>query len=138
MEQTEQTEEKGCLDIIDDCWEAYKFKVSGKFAMGLSILAGVSSILVAKFVIPAGVVIGITNVGVFFAGVSLEIFANEHKNIRDENISLKNDKEQMVRRYTTGFAFPPDSVAVTPSSTPRNSNKSTKMTEPISIVNQLP
>lgn len=89
------------IDKIDNLWEENKYKISGKFSIGLSILAGVAGILSFKFLILSGIALSITNVGVFFAGISLEKFKNEQQLLKDTNESLRNEKNEMIRRFTT-------------------------------------
>jgi hypothetical protein len=116
---------------IDEIWEENKYKISGKFAIGLSVLTGIASILSIKFIIPVGIILGITNVGVFFAGLSLEKFKNEHIALKETNESLQNEKNDIVRRYTN-FQFP---IGENTSQTPCTSIASTNThyEEPISF-----
>lgn len=96
-----------CFDKIESLWDEHKYQISGKFSIGLSVLAGIASLISVKFIIPAGIILGVTNVGVFFAGLSLEKFSNENKTLKDNNESLKNgneslrnEKNEILRRYT--------------------------------------
>ena len=72
----------------------------------MSCLGGVGIVLVGLKMLPAAAtVIGLTNVGVFFAGLSLERFGTENKKLNSDNESLQNEKIEIVRRMTT-FNFP--------------------------------
>jgi hypothetical protein len=88
---------KNCIDKIEDFWEKYKYNISGKASITLAITAGFASILVSKVILPATILIAITNIGVFFAGISLQSITkkndslnNENNNLNTELISLKS------------------------------------------------
>ncbi len=122
------------VDKIDNFWEKYKYKISGKFSIVLSVLGGVSSILAAKLIVPASIMGGVCSVGIFFAGVSLENFKNDNVKLNTDNISLQNEKNDIVRRLTQ-FHFPSnenepinannDDNSVSANTTPSNNSTST-------------
>jgi hypothetical protein len=83
--------DKNCFDKIDDLWEQYKYNISGKASITLAITAGFASILVSKVIIPATVLIAITNIGVFFAGISLQSITKKNDNLNTENNNLNTE-----------------------------------------------
>jgi len=96
-----------CLDCLDDFWEEHKYKISGKIALGLGILSSASSVMVSfpSLLVPASVALTLTNTGVFFAGIVMEKYKNENKKLYNDNKSLSNEKNEMIRRMTN-FNFP--------------------------------
>lgn len=103
--------EKDCIDKIDELWHEYKYKVSGKISMALAFSAGVGAMLVGikVLVIPASIFVGLTNCGVFFAGLALEKFSKENEKLSTDN--------QNLRRCTTFdnnmFIFPQSTTTTT-------------------------
>ena len=96
------SEEKDCIDKIDDFWNTHKNSISSKFSIGLGVMGGVGSILVGmKLFIPTSIVLGICNVGIFFSGIAMQKYAQENTKLSDEKISLHNEKQEIIRRYTT-------------------------------------
>lgn len=112
------------LDYADEFWLKYKHH-SGKVSIALSILGGVSAILVGKYIIVGSIAIAITNASVFMSGIAYEKLNTENTKMTNENKSLQNEKNDLVRRLTH-FHFPHDASNITPSNgTPNNSNAST-------------
>ena len=105
-----------CCLYLDNWWENYKYTIAPKLAVTISILGGVGSILLnfPSFTLPASIILGFMNIGVFFAGLTLEHFKNEDiknqeekKNLETDNISLKNQNIEMNNRLSI-FQFPTD------------------------------
>lgn len=96
-----------CLDCLDEFWEEHKYKISGKVALVLGVLAGASSVMVSfpSLLIPSSVCLTLTNTGVFFSGIIMEKYKNENKKLYNDCKSLSNEKNEMIRRMTA-FNFP--------------------------------
>ncbi|RTL06733.1 hypothetical protein EKK58_04320 [Candidatus Dependentiae bacterium] len=110
-----------CLDFTDDFWKKYKHH-SGKVSIGISILGGVGAVLSGVSIVASSIVIGVTNVAIFFSGLAYEKLNNQAKQIIDENISLQNDKNELVKRLTV-YNFPQSITSQ--SNTPQNISTST-------------
>ena len=84
----------------------------------MSLLAGSASIIAGShaLIIPVSILLSLTNIGVFFSGIVMEKFKNENKKLYDDNKSLSNEKNEMIRRMTN-FEFPQNSNTLTPIST---------------------
>ena len=64
----------------------------GKFGIGLSLLGGTASVLLGfGITVPASVVMGICNVGIFAGGICFERIQQQNKELINDNISLKQD-----------------------------------------------
>jgi len=95
----EENKTKNCLNLFDGFWQEYKHH-SGKVAIGLSILGGVSAILVGKFIIVGSVAIAVTNASVFFTSIAYEKLNGEYKKLDCDNKSLQNEKNIMIKKLT--------------------------------------
>lgn len=108
MDNKENTDDEksyfGILNKADEIWNAYKHH-SGKVSIGLSILGGVSSILVGNLIIAGSVCLAITNTAIFFSGIAYEKLNVDYKIVSSENKSLINEKNDLVRRLTN-YHFP--------------------------------
>jgi hypothetical protein len=91
------------VDSLQDWWNVNKYRVSAPLAVGLSVCGGVGSVLSAYSIIGTSVVIGVTNVGIFFSGIALSAFSSENKKLSKDNISLCNEKNDIVRRLTMAY-----------------------------------
>lgn len=90
------------IDKIEDYWNKNKYSLTGRLSILLGCLGGLGSVLVGlKMFVPASIVLGICNVGIFFAGVGLTKFSEENKNLEKDNESMKCE----MRRFAT-FRFP--------------------------------
>ncbi len=100
----ETTEITTCCDKLNNILEKYQ-KHSGKISIGLSIVGGVSAILVGKFIIVGSIAIAITNASLFFSGLMTEQIVNKKNIVENENKSLK---DEMTRKMTLidNFKFP--------------------------------
>ena len=98
-----------CIDYYDALWEAYKYKLVGKFSIILGLLGGAGSLMAGTFIIPTSITTGICSMGVFFAGLSLEKFINENKQLCENNNSLANDKKELMKRLTE-YHFPASNI----------------------------
>jgi len=112
---------KDCIDKIDDLWNEYKYKLSGKISMLLATAAGIGAVLVGikALIIPASVFVGLTNCGVFFAGLSLEKFSKENEKLTTDNLLLK----RQTTFYNDRFIFPPQSTTTTTTQLPTPINE---------------
>jgi hypothetical protein len=102
------------LDWSDDFWQDYK-KHSGKFAIALSVLGGISSILIGIKLIPASIALAITNSATFFSGVCYEKLKSENKLLETDNQSLRRQTT-----FVNNFKFPASessTILETPKST---------------------
>lgn len=91
------------IDSLQEWWNVNKYRVSTPLAVGLSVCGGIGSILVGKSIIGASIMIGVTNVGIFFSGIALSAFSSENKKLSKDNISLCNEKNDIVRRLTMAY-----------------------------------
>ena len=94
------------LDSIDNFWNDYK-KHTGKLSIAVSALGFTGAVLLGHNLIAGSIIIGVTNISVFLSGLAFEKIANDNELLTKDNNSLKNEKEEMVRRYTL-FQFPVD------------------------------
>jgi hypothetical protein len=86
-----------CIDYLDNFFESNKYKISAPLAIGLSVLGGLSSILIGKGIIAGSIGVAITNTSVFFVSILLSKFSKDNKYLEYNNNSLKNEN----RRLTT-------------------------------------
>ena len=92
----------GCLDRIEDYWTDKKFRFSSRLSIVLGVLgAGGSALVGIKLFIPASIVLGLCNLGIFAQGIIAEKLSNHNEKITEENKSLQNEKLEIVRRYTS-------------------------------------
>lgn len=111
---TDTEEEKTYCDGLNDILDKYQ-KHSGKISICLSIIGGVSAILVGKFIIAGSIAIAITNASLFFSGLMTEQIVNKKNIVENENKSLKNE---MTRKMTLmdNFKFSQTPSNITPPS----------------------
>ena len=95
--QNDDFEEDNCITCLKEN--------SGKFGITVSILGGVGAILIPHFTVLGAVVIGITNIGVFFTGLAYEQLKNKNNNIKKDFMKMKKEKIKIERRLTT-YNFP--------------------------------
>lgn len=121
MSNNDNNSEKDVIDKFDEFWEEHKHTLSSKLSICLGVLGGVGSALVGLgLFVPASVVLGVCNVGIFFAGISLSKFEDKNKKLKIDNISLQNEKNDIIRRFTinqnnlNNYNFP---TSTTPQST---------------------
>ena len=100
----EDNNTKNCGDVVDNFWEEYK-KHSGKVSIFLSVLGGVGAILAGKLILASSIVLGVTNVAIFFSAVCYEKLQGDMKLLKKDNSSLKDEKNEMVRKLTF-YKFP--------------------------------
>jgi hypothetical protein len=122
------------LDWGESFWNKYRHH-SAKISIGLSILGGVSAILVGKFIIGGAICLAITNSAIFISGLALEKANNDVTNLETHNETLKKDNTELneFRRTTmANYNFPISSAA---SPTPRvkseNSTQTNKSMEEV-------
>lgn len=100
-------DDDGCccnlIDSLHEWWDVNKYRVSAPLAVGLSVGGGIGSILASQYILSTSVVTGITNVGIFFSGIALSAFSSENKKLAKDNISLSNEKNDIVRRLTLAY-----------------------------------
>ncbi len=139
------TDNKNFLEKFDDIYNVYSTHAS-KATIFLSILGGVASILSAKAIIATSIVIGVTNIGLFFSGVMTEkiishnkILFENNKLLNEDNKSLVNNNKDMARRMTV-LQVQPDFMGfdITPENKTQNdktpSNSSTiSYIEPLQV-----
>jgi len=108
-------EEESCCDKLNNFLDKYQ-KHSGKISIGLSIIGGVSAILVGKFIIVGSIAIAVTNASLFFSCLMTEQIVNKKNIVENENKSLK---DEMTRKMTLidNFKFPQTPSNITPQST---------------------
>ena len=133
-------EDIDCFDKILNYWDEQKFKYASKLSIILSILGAVGSVLIGlNMFVPASVVMGVCNLGIFAQGLIAEKLKNHNEKIIDENKSLQNEKNEMVRRFTQiQYQFPTSEAVpsqILGNDTPK-SNASTE-TEPFANVIDL-
>lgn len=95
-----------CIDDFDKWWDNNKYRYSNKLSILLGVLGGAGSALVGiKLFVPASIVLGLVNAGIFFAGISLSKFETQNRVLIDDNQSLKNE---LTKRKTLfdNFKFP--------------------------------
>lgn len=92
------------LAKLDEFWDEYKVH-SGKVSLGISIVGGIGAILAGNSIIAGSIVIGVTNVAIFFSSIAYEKLVNDLNNTKKDNESLKNEKNEMIRRFTE-YQFP--------------------------------
>lgn len=109
------------LNKLDQLWAEYKHH-SGKVSIGLSVLGGLSSILVGKYIIIGSVAIAITNSAVFMSGIAYEKLKSENKQLNSDCESHK----EMLRRFTL---FQPNNK----NNTDTETNRSIETIEPINF-----
>lgn len=99
-----EEEEMTCCDKFNNILDKYQ-RHSGKISICLSIIGGVSAILVGKFIIAGSIAIAITNASLFFSGLMTEQIVNKKNIVENENKSLK---DEMTRKMTLidNFKFP--------------------------------
>lgn len=109
-----EDEEITCCDKINNFLDDYQ-KHSGKIAIALSVIGGVSAILVGKFIIVGSIAIAITNASLFFSGLMTEQIVNKKTIVENENKTLK---DEMTRKMTLidNFRFPQTPSCITPPS----------------------
>jgi len=114
----ENIENKSCFDRLDSWWGEVKYSLAPKFAITLSVIAGIGGILSGTYPIWAGVFYGIANIGVFFAGISLTLFAKETKQhktnletLQTENDNLKLTQLRALNPYTLSTE-PADDIVI--------------------------
>ena len=109
-----EDEEITCCDKINNFLDDYQ-KHSGKIAIALSVIGGVSAILVGKFIIVGSIAIAITNASLFFSGLMTEQIVNKKTIVENENKTLK---DEMTRKMTLidNFRFPHPPSCITPPS----------------------
>jgi len=83
------------LDKFDNFWDKYKIH-SGKISITISVIGGIGAILSGSHIVAGSVIIGITNLAIFFSGLAFEKLTNEFQNLEESNISLKNEKNNMI------------------------------------------
>jgi hypothetical protein len=91
---------------LNDLWENNKYEVSSKLSIILGILGSTGSILLGfHLMVPASVILGLMNVGVFFAGIALSKYEIKNKILEKDNESLK---QEITKRFTIleNFKFP--------------------------------
>jgi hypothetical protein len=94
-------ENKNIIDEIDVWWDRNKHSIAPKLSITLGILGGVGSALIGlKLIIPASIVLGVVNVGIFFSGLSMDRLNQESIKKSSEVESLKNEKQEIIRRFT--------------------------------------
>lgn len=98
-------------DIISDAEIIIKRHI-GKVGIILSILGGITSILIGgKFILASGIVLSITNIGVFIGSIMYERLSNEFHEIRQCNESLQNEKNEMIKRVSI-YQFPKNDTPI--------------------------
>lgn len=90
----------GLLDFADTFWQKYRYH-SGKISIGISVLGSVSAILTGQHLITGSIMVGITNVSVFFSGLAYEKLNNQAKKLNDDCESQR----QMIRKLTMAPRF---------------------------------
>lgn len=103
-------ESEECCGFIDNIWDTYK-KHSGKISIALSVCGTVGSILINQFVVIGSIVIGITNVAVFFSGIAIEKLQCDLKLLIKDNNHLQTENNEMIRKLTI-YKFPDDNESV--------------------------
>jgi hypothetical protein len=89
------------INDIDNWWNRNKHSIAPKLSITLGILGGVGSALVGlKLLIPASIVLGVVNIGIFFSGLSMDRLNQESIKKTSEVQSLKNEKQDIIRRFT--------------------------------------
>jgi len=123
--------DKNIIEKFDEFLDEYQ-KHSGKISIGLSILGGISAILVGKFIIVGSIAIGITNASLFFSGLMIEKIVNKKNIIANENKTLKNE---LSRRITLmdNFKFPKTPSEITNITPKSNVSTNTHYEEVIEI-----
>lgn len=119
---------KNCFDFcfdLDEWWNKYKDSLAPKISITISVLGGAGSIMLALgFGIPASIILGCCNVGIFFAGIMLERYHNKNKILEKDNENLKTQNVDINNRLSV-YQFS-TSRSVSPQKTPNN--------EPIIII----
>lgn len=97
-----------CLPLVMDYWKIYKYKVLKYSSFGLSALGGAVVAMNGTYIIPTYIFGAIMNVAIFVGGYTIDELAKGLKESRDENISLRNEKIDIIRRFTVNrdFQFP--------------------------------
>lgn len=86
-------ENENCITNIENLLSPH----IGKFGMGLSVIGGAVSVLLSfKIVLPASIIMGLLNVGIFAGGLAFERIEQQNKRLNDDCESQK----QMIRRLT--------------------------------------
>lgn len=85
-----------CIDAMHSFWEKYKYKVSTPVAITLSALGVICGVLIPQYHVIGGVAVVVTNVSIFFTGVTLSQFSVENKALIDDNVSLKNENRRLT------------------------------------------
>ena len=109
----------GLLDCVDSFWDKYRHH-SGKISVGISVLGAVSAILAGQHIILGSIMVGITNISVFFSGLAYEKLNSQAKKLNEDCESQK----QMIRKLTMAPNFE--------SETPQ-SRESTMTVEPVNF-----
>lgn len=124
MNNNNNEENCTCSSWLNEIYQKYKYRVSGKIAIGLACTAGLGAIMTGIDIlqIPANIFIGLTNAGAFCTGLALEKFSKENKKLNDDNESLQNEKQDIIRRFTIAPQFIPFNA-----NTPSNASASTQV-----------
>lgn len=104
MDNIVQTIPSDVFDDEESCLSCFK-KHSGKFSISVSVLGGIGAILMSHYILASAVVIGITNIGVFFSGLCYEQLKNKNDNMKKEFMTLKQEKIKIENRLST-YHFP--------------------------------
>jgi len=128
------------LASFDNYWDENKSSIASKSSIVLGILGGVGSVLIGlKMFIPASVVLGVVNIGIFFSGISIESIKNDNDKIKldmekknDDIVSLNKEKQEIIRRYSTYNGLQRTIITNEPTDTP-SSNGSEKSIEPVNF-----
>jgi len=125
-------EDDCCCCGLEDIWYNYKYKIIKYSSIVMSGIGGATIALNGHFAIPTYVFGSILNVGILVSGLAIDELATQNKNVHEENKSLQNAKNDMVRKYTIAmenYKFP---ESTTPNLTPKSDT-----TEPFQEVVQL-
>lgn len=114
MNSEESKKENGdYIDLIDNFWEDHKNSLSSKFSILLGVVGGIGSVLVGmKMFVPASIVLGVCNVGIFFSGIAIERIGNDNNKKTSDIESLHKEKREIIRRFTMVNQSEP--ISITP------------------------
>lgn len=89
----EKKENENCISNIENTLSPH----IGKFGLGLSIMGGIVSVLLGfKIIIPASIIMGLTNAGIFAGSLAFERLQQQKEKLNDDCESQR----QIIRKLT--------------------------------------
>lgn len=111
-ENKNDNEEKNCFyccDYFENLYNKHINQVIGKAGIGLSILGTTFTVLAGHYYIASVVVGTILNAGVLCGSLAFEKLNHQVQNLEETNVSLRNEKMEIVRRFSISqYNFPID------------------------------